>query len=96
MTEESSEVRQSYEIVSVRRAVPPPGTEGSNWHRYVIAFGGNKTIKGCRKGNLSVVTVAVEELVARLNERHRGKHGRVHLVMTPKKMPTSNNRSNLS
>jgi hypothetical protein len=89
MNEETTEVRQSYEMVSVRRAEPPPGTEGSNWHRYVIAFGGTNSIQGCRQGNLSVVTGAVEEIVARLNERHKGKQGRVQLVPTPKKVSTS-------
>lgn len=89
MNEETTEVRQSYEMVSVRRAEPPPGTEGSNWHRYVIAFGGTNSIQGCRQGNLSAVTGAVEEIVARLNERHKGKHGRVQLVPTPKKVSTS-------
>jgi hypothetical protein len=38
------------------------------------------------------VTGAVEEIVAQLNGRHKGKHGRVHLVPTPKKIPKSNNR----
>ena len=96
MTEESSEVRQSYEIVSVRRVERPPGTEGSNWYRYVIAFEGSNSIKGCRQGSLNVVTSAVEEIVAQLNARHRGKHGRVQFVPTPKKTPTSNDQSNLS
>ena len=90
MTEETSEVRLSYEIVSVQRAEPPPGVEGSDWYRYVIAFGGSNNIQGCRQGNLSAVTGAVEEIVAQLNGRHKGKHGRVHLVPTPKKVPTSN------
>ena len=89
MTDKSSEMGQSYEVVSVRRAEPPPGTEGSNWHRYVISFGGSNSINGYRRGNLRVVTGAVEENVALLNERHSGKHGRVHLVPTPKKIPTS-------
>jgi hypothetical protein len=40
------------------------------------------------QGNLTVVTGEVEEIVAQLNERHRGKHGRVHLVPTPKKTPS--------
>jgi len=93
MTEETSEARQSYEMVSIRRADPPPGAEGSSWYRYVIAFGGHNNIHGCRQGNLNVVTGAVEEIVAQLNGRHRGKHGRVHLVPTPKKMATSNDRS---
>ncbi len=72
MTEESSEVRQSYEMVSVRRVEPPPGTEGSNWHRYVIAFEGRNSIHGYQQGNLTTVTRAVEEIVAQLNERHLG------------------------
>ena len=93
MTEEPSEVRQSYEMVSVRRTDAPPGTEGSNWHRYVIAFGGSNNIQGFRQGSLNDVTGVVQEIVAQLNERHRGKHGRVHLVPTPKKTPKSNDRS---
>ena len=96
MTEETSEVRQSYEIVSVRRSGPPPGAEGTNWYRYVIAFGGRNNIQGCRQGNLNVVTGAVEEIVAQLNERRRGKNGRVQFVPTPKKIPTSNDQSKLS
>lgn len=96
MSEETSEVRQPYEMVSVRRVEPPPGAEGSNWHRYVIAFQGKNNIQGCRQGNLNVVTGAVEEIVAQLNERHRGKHSRVHLVPTPKKVATGNERSSLS
>ena len=96
MVEETSQVRQSYEMVSVRRTEPPPGAEGSIWHRYVIAFGGHNNIQGCREGPLNVVTGAVEEIVAQLNERHRGKHGRVHLVPAPKKTPTSNDRSKSS
>jgi hypothetical protein len=89
MIEEPSEVRRSYEMLSVERAEPPAGTEGGNWHCYSIAFDGSNSIQGCRQGSLSVVTKAVEEIVAQLNERHRGKHGRVHLVPTPKKKPAS-------
>ncbi len=77
-------MKQLYEIVSVWRAEPPRGAEGSDWHRYVIAQGSN-TINGWRKGNLEAVTRAVEEFVAQLNERQLGKHGRVNLVPTPKK-----------
>ncbi len=85
MTNESSAVEQPYGIVSVRRAEPPPGGKGPNWYRYVIAFEGTNTIHGCRQGNLTTVTRAVEEIVAQLNERHLGKRGRVNLVPTPKK-----------
>jgi len=80
MTDESSALEQPYEIVSVRRAAPPPGAEGSNWHHYVIAFEGTNTIHGCRAGSLKAVTKAVENIVAQLNERHRHKRGRVDLV----------------
>ncbi len=89
MTEESSEARRSYEIVSVKRAEPPPGTEGDKWYAYSIAFAGANSIQGCRQGSLRAVTAEVEEIVAQLNQRHRGKHGRVHLVPTPKKTPAS-------
>ena len=85
MMDESSVKGQHYEIVSVRSAEPPPGVKGSNWHQYVIAFEGSNTINGYQKGNLRAVTMAVQELVAQLNERHLGKRGRVNLVPTPKK-----------
>ncbi len=75
---------QPYEIVSVRRAEPPPGTKGSNWYRYVIAFEGTKTIHGYQQGGLKAVTRSVEEIVAQLNERQLGKRGRVNLVWPPK------------
>jgi len=93
MTDKSSAIGQPYEIVSVRRAKPPPGGKGPNWYRYVIAFEGANTIRGCRQGGLKAVTRAVEEIVAQLNERHRvpryavGKPIRVHTV--PKKKTTS-------
>ncbi len=76
---------QPYEIVSVRRAKPPSGAEGSNWHRYVIAFDGTNTITGCRQGSLRAVTRAVEEIVVQLNERHLDKRSRVNLVWPRKK-----------
>jgi hypothetical protein len=75
---------QPYEIVSVQRAEPPPGTEGSHWYRYVIAFEGTNTIHGCRQGGLKAVTTAVEEIVAQVNERHLSKPSRVHLVLKKK------------
>jgi len=78
---------QPYQIVSVRRAEPPPGGEGPYWYRYVIAFEGTNTIDGCRQGGLKAVTREVEEIVAQLNERHLGhlsKPSRVHLVLKKK------------
>ncbi len=76
---------QYYEIVSIQPAEPPSGGKGSNWHHYVIAFEGSNTITGCRAGSLNAVTSGVVEMVARLNERHKHKRGRVDLVSTPKK-----------
>jgi hypothetical protein len=93
MTDEPSALEQPYEIVSVRRAKPPLGAEGSDWHRYVIAFEGKKSIHGWRQGGLRAVTRAVEEIVGQLNKRHLGKRGRVNLVPTLKKIRTSNDRS---
>ncbi len=87
MTDESLALEQPYEIVSIRRAKPPPGGKGSYWYRYVIAFEGTNTIHGCRQGGLKAVTRAVEDIVAQLNERHLGhlsKPSRVHLVLKKK------------
>ena len=87
MTDESSAMAQPYQIVSVRRAEPPPGGEGPYWYHYVIAFEGANTIDGCRQGGLKAVTREVEEIVAQLNERHLGhlsKPSRVHLVLKKK------------
>ncbi len=75
---------QPYQIVSVRRAKPPPGGEGSYWYRYVIAFEGSNTIDGCRQGGLMAVTREVEEIVDQLNDRQLSKTGRVHLMLTKK------------
>ncbi len=75
---------QAYDIVSVRRAEPPPGGKGSNWYSYVIAFEGSNSIHGCRQGGLKAVTRAVEEIVAQLNERHLDNRGRVQLGLKKK------------
>ena len=78
---------QPYEIVSVRRAEPPPGGKGSNWYCYVIAFEGTNTVHGCRQGGIKAVTSEVEEIVTQLNERHLGhfsKPSRVDWVLKKK------------
>ena len=80
MHDESTPMAQPYEIVSVQKAQPPHGVEGTDWHRYIIVQGTN-TIQGYRQGNLGAVTRAVKEIVAQLNERRIGKRGRVNLVM---------------
>lgn len=78
----------SYEVVSIQRAKPAPDEDGANWHSYVISYEGKESIYGCRQGDLETVTMATEEIVARLNERHRGrfrKTGRVQLTLTSNK-----------
>ena len=71
----------NYEIVSVEPTDAPADTVGTGWHCYVIEQGKN-TIRGYQQGNVKTVTRAVEEIVARLNERRYGKSGRVHLTMS--------------
>ena len=66
-------MKSVYEIVSIKRAEPPPDTEGANWYNYVIAFEDTDTIHGCRQGSLKAVTSAVEAIVVQLNERHTKK-----------------------
>ena len=70
-----------YEIVSVEPTDPPLDMVGTGWHCYIIAQG-KTTIRGYQQGNVKTVTSAVEEIVARLNERRYGKKGRVHLQMS--------------
>jgi len=84
MTTDTPAIIQPYEIVSIKRTDAPPGMEGSGWHNYVISQG-NNTIRGFRQGTMKVVTAAVEEIIAQLNERQLGKRGRVNLVPSPKK-----------
>lgn len=90
MHDESSAMAQPYEIVSVRRAEPPLGAEGSNWRHYVIAFQGSTSIHGYRQGDFTAVKRAVEEIIAKLNERHGvpkyavRKPARVGLVLKKK------------
>ena len=85
--------RQPYEIVSVKRADPPPGAEGSAWYRYVIAQGTN-TIRGDRQGNLKSVTGAVKQIVTQLNERRSGKRNvTAHKVTVQKKAPKKKTRN---
>jgi len=63
-------------------------SEGLNWYRYVISYEGKESIHGCRQGDIETVTMAVEEIVTLLNERHFGhfrKLGRAHVALKPKK-----------
>lgn len=63
---------------------PPPESDASEWHSYVITQGDN-TIRGYREGNLKVVTQAAEVICAQLNERRMGKRARAQLVIAKAK-----------
>ncbi len=77
---------ESFKLKSIREEQPPAGAEGVGWHRYVITQGGN-TIVGHRQGSTSSVTMAVEDIVLRLNERRVGSFSRAFLLRhsTPRK-----------
>ena len=85
LTDKPKPIEPPYEISAIRRAEAPSGTDGSNWHQYVISFEGNDSIQGFKSGTQAAVKISIEEMVAQLNERHLGKRGRVNLVPTPKK-----------
>ena len=76
----------SFKLKSIRKEQPPAGAEGVGWHRYVITQGGN-TIVGHRQGSTSSVTMAVEDIVLRLNERRVDGFSRAFLLRhsTPRK-----------
>jgi len=83
---------EAYAIVSIEPSEAPENTEGSDWHCYVIAQGPNE-IRGFRQGKRKAVTLDVEEIVARLNERRTGKRSRVHLVMPKGKKAEENKKA---
>ena len=60
-----------YKVDSISKTAAPSGTEGL-WHSYVISQGAN-TIAGIRTGTRADVTLLLEEMVERLNERRSGK-----------------------
>ena len=75
---------EPFELGPISGAEPPQGTDGDNWHRYVITQG-ESTIVGYCQGTQRSVKLAVEEIVVQLNERRVGKPGRVHLILSAKK-----------
>ena len=73
-----------FEMSSLEKADTPAGAEGKNWYRYVINQGVNEIV-GYRQGSRKTVSKEVEEIIVSLNERRRGKSGRVHLTPSPRK-----------
>src|SRR5262245_4462667 len=58
---------EPFRLDSITEVPAPSGGEGV-WHRYVIVQGIN-TINGLRAGTHSEVSIEIESMVARLNER---------------------------
>ena len=81
-------IDNDYQIASVEPSDPPADMVGTGWHRYIIEQGKNR-IFGYKQGSIHTVTRAVEEIVARLNERRYGRSGRVHLTMSSQAKKTS-------
>lgn len=75
---------EPFTLKSLAKSQPPEGVDSSNWHRYVITQGQN-TIVGHVQGSHAAAQRAVTEIIDRLNERRRGKTGRVHLSPGRKK-----------
>jgi hypothetical protein len=60
-----------FTVSSVSRTAAPKGAEGL-WHSYVISQGAN-TIAGVRAGTQTEVTMQLNLMVERLNERRMGR-----------------------
>jgi hypothetical protein len=60
-----------FKVDSISRAAVPPGAEGV-WHSYVISQGTN-TITGIRAGTHAEVSMLLQDMIERLNERRAGK-----------------------
>ena len=75
---------EPFTLKSIGKSEAPEGADTSNWHRYVITQGHN-TIVGQLQGTRASAERAVHEIIDRLNERRRGKTGRVQLSPGRKK-----------
>lgn len=60
---------EPFRLDSLTEVAPPDGREGT-WYRYVIMQGSN-TITGVRSGTHWEVSLTLESLVERLNERFK-------------------------
>jgi|JRYD01.1.fsa_nt_gb hypothetical protein len=60
----------SFQVDSID-PIPDPNGGSAPWYRYVISQGANhdNAITGTRSGTLNEVTLQLNEMVARLNER---------------------------
>lgn len=75
-----------YELVSIKKSAPPPGSDGNDWYSYRISQGSN-TITGYRQGERAAVEAALRQTVVALNERRSPRRGRVQLTQMRKAKP---------
>jgi hypothetical protein len=60
-----------FKVDSISQIAAPQGSEGT-WHSYVISQGTN-TIAGIRTGTRAEVTMLLQDMIERLNERRAGR-----------------------
>lgn len=78
---------EPYELVSLTKSSPPPGSDGNDWFSYLISQGTN-TITGYRQGDLDAIEASLKETVVALNERRSPRRGRVQLTQMRKPKPS--------
>jgi hypothetical protein len=64
-------IARPFTVDSISETAAPKGAEGV-WHSYVISQGAN-TIAGVRAGTQTEVTMQLNQMVERMNERRMGK-----------------------
>ena len=81
-----------FKVVSVEKSDAPQGSEGNNWHRYVVERGDSQII-GNMQGSLEKVKLKVNEFVENLNQRTASPKGNSqwapankHLKQPPQKV----------
>ena len=71
---------EPFRIIEFAPSEPPSGQPETEWYRYGLSQG-RAAMAGVRQGSRESVIAAVEDIVARMNERRLGRSGRVHLKM---------------
>lgn len=67
--EDNSKKKAEYQVVKVEKTDPPSGTDGENWHTYVIERNNGTNIVGNRRGTLEQVKEYLREYVEDINLR---------------------------
>ena len=75
--------QQPYKLKSLVASNPPAGAAGNNWFHYSIAQGSN-IINGYRQGQLDSIYNDLTQNIEALNERRKGRRGRVDFIPSKK------------